>query len=144
MFQALFDKFADWLLPFLIGLLIWYGFHYFVLTPRILKVDHQNARISLNQGKILPQQIQSCVNSKIVPSTLSHARVEAALFTASMRYVVAPYHNKLNEIETMLNKQCGVTAELAKQQKRQNVIDARDQAVNEMKYWFNMLQEYAK
>ena len=141
MFQALFDKFADWLLPFFIGLMIWFGFHYFVLTPRIIKVDQQ---ASFSQDRNLPQTVQSCIKSKIVPSTLDHARMEAALFTASMKYISAPYRNKLNEVESLIDKQCGVTAELAKQAKRRNVIDARDQAINEMKYWFNMLQGYTK
>lgn len=144
MFQALFDKFADLLLPLFMGLLIWYGFHYFVLTPRIIKVEQQASYKTFHQDKNLPQTIESCIQSNIVPTTLNHARLEAALFTASMKNIEVPYRTKLNEVKSMIDDQCGVTAELAKQTKQQRVIDARDQAVNEMKYWFNMLQGFGK
>ncbi len=144
MFQALFDKFADWLLPFFIGLMIWFGFHYFVLTPRIIKVDQRVTFDMFHQDKNLPQSIQSCVRNKIVPTTLDHARLEAALFTASMKNIAAPYRKKMDEIEMLISEQCGVRVELAKQAQKRSVIDTRNQAINEMKYWFNMLQEYAK
>ena len=144
MFQALFDKFADWLLPFFIGLMIWFGLHYFVLTPRIIKVDQQVTYMNFNQNNNLPKVIQSCIKSNISPTTLDHARMEAALFTATMKNIAAPYKNKLSEIESLINEQCGVTQELAKQTKKQNVIDARNQAANELKYWFDILQEYTK
>lgn len=144
MFQALFDKFADLLLPLFMGLLVWYGLHYFVLTPRIIKVDQTASYKTFNQEEELPKAIQSCIQNNILPTTLNHARVEAALFTASMKKIAQPYRNKLNEVEQLIDEQCGVTMELARQAKKQNIIDARDQAVNEMQYWFNMLQGFAR
>ncbi len=142
MFQALFDKFADLLLPFFLGLLIWYGVHYFVLTPRIIKVDHQAS--NFYQGRELPPHIIACINGETVPVTLDHARLEAALFTASMKKIASPYRNKFSEIEGIVDKKCGVSIELARQAKKQNITDARDQVTNEMKFWFDMLQEFSR
>lgn len=144
MFQALFDKFADWLLPFFIGLAVWYGFHYFVLTPRIIQVDQKELYAVAHIKNTLPGEVQACIRRKIVPATLDHARIEAAFYTASIKNITAPYRNKLSEIEALINEQCGVSKVIAKQEKQQNMIDARDHVVNELKHWYQMLQEFSK
>lgn len=118
MLQTITDKFAESAVPILTGLGIWYGAHYAVLTPRIMKVDLPSAYGQESQSIPIPRLALNCVSNNIVERTLEHSRLQAALYTASFRHISAPFHEKQAVVEERLNDECGVNLAIAAEEAR--------------------------
>ena len=144
MFQAIFEKCADWLLPFCIGIAIWYGVHYVTLAPRIVKVDQQASYATFNHDKLLPEEVETCVKENISPITIDVARLEAALYTASLKHISEPYRLKLADVDKQLDQKCGVTISRKTETKRRKTINIQNEFKSNMKFFFNMMQELAQ
>lgn len=106
MFQTLIDKFSDWLLPILLGLAVWYGIHYAVLAPRIVRVDMVREYV---YDKSLPKDVNACLKGNMANSVLEVGRLEAALYTSTLKHVFLPFQEKTAEAEKRLDEPCGVS-----------------------------------
>lgn len=119
MFQVLIEKMADWLFPFVLGLGVWYGLHYVVLTPRILNVDLTAQYQDYHTQHNLPRSVGECVRDNMAYALLQHGRLEAALMTATLNHINQPYADKRLIAESSLDETCGVSVERQKQRKAQ-------------------------
>ena len=122
MYQMLFEKFADALFPLLCGILVWLGLHYFVLTPRIIKVEMPSTYEALiPKSAALPDSVHQCLKQHAAETAMETSRWEAALYTASLKHIKAPFLQAFREGLQALDERCGksqaVQAELARQQK---------------------------
>jgi len=115
MFQILFEKFADILLPLIAGAILWMGFNYVVLTPRILMADLPKQYAQYHIEKNLPQSIGKCIQDGIAEKVLHSDRLLASLYTASMKHYDVGYEAAVLKGEQSLSDTCGVTAERKRQ-----------------------------
>jgi hypothetical protein len=119
MYQTLIDKFADVLLPIICGVAVWLGVHYFVLTPRIIKVEMPLAYDAMAiQLPALPASVHHCLRSHYAGAVMKVGRFEAALFTASLKHIARPFNKKSLEAIDLLDKPCGVTKALQAEKER--------------------------
>ena len=119
MFQALIDKFSDWLFPIFLGVAVWYGVHYAVLAPRIIKVDQVKGYA---YDETLPANVNECLQGNIADSILEIGRLETALYTATFRHVVLPFQTKAIEAEQRLDQPCGVSETRQKMREEQQAL----------------------
>lgn len=137
MFQALFEKCAEWLFPIIIGITIWYGLHYVTLAPRIIGVDQKALYVESNQDGSLPLAIRTCVKENITDTTLSIARLEASLYTATMKHIDKPFNDRFGEIHASIDKQCGIS----KAREAQRIKDAPKEIKQSINQGLNLFNE---
>ena len=79
-------------------------------------VDMPEEYRDFHQTNDLPPSIGECIKSHMAPAILQHGRLEAALFTATLRHINQPFQEKLLIAEASLDDTCGINK--ARQQQR--------------------------
>lgn len=139
MLNVLLEKCADWLLPIIGGCLVWYGAHYFILTPRIVTVDSTKSYL---YDYSLSSSVNACLQKRLGSQILKHGLMEAALFTATMRHVVEPYQEAVTNAYQALDETCGVSESrrITTERKRR---EAQEQAERQrLKQQFNFWKKF--
>lgn len=140
MLNILIEKCADWLLPIIGGCLVWYGLHYFVLTPRIINKEYEHFYV---QDKSLPETVNNCLHERLGDQILRTGLLETALYTATIRRVATPYQEALTEAYASLDETCGVSyaRRKAQEQKRRAVETENriNRIADEFKFWRKLL-----
>jgi len=142
MLQALFEKCADWLFPMLVGITIWFGIHYLTLAPRIIGVDQKISYESFNQDGSLPQSVGNCVKENITPVTLSIARLEAALYTATLKHIDKPFKDRASEIDSAIDSKCGLSRAREEIRRQQAPQQIKRELQNGLNMWMQILEEF--
>lgn len=126
MYQTLIEKFADVLIPIACGLAVWLGVHYFILTPRIVKVEMPRAYDAMMvQLPALPRSVHHCLRTGYAGALMEVGRLEAALFTATLKHVSQPFRKKSLEALVSLDKPCGMTKALEAERERLRLLAER-------------------
>ena len=132
MYQVLIDRFADMLVPFTCGVAVWFGVHYFVLTPRILKVEMPRAYVQVAlQYPTLPDEVHHCFIKHYASTLLRVGRLEATLFTASLKHIRAPMNKKSLEALDLLDVPCGKTKALEAEKERRRMAEEQQKRLDE-------------
>lgn len=142
MFQALFEKCADWLFPIIIGIGIWYGVHYITLAPRILLVDQKALYSEFNKDGTLPKSVEICFKDNITPMTLNQARLEAALYTATFKHIDKPLKDKFASIEKAVDTNCGVSRARKKERQRMAPQEFKRDLQQGINMWMEIIKEF--
>ncbi len=109
MYQSLIEKTSECLIPVMFAGATWFGVHYSVLTPRIVMADLPKQYAEFDANESLPEEIRNCFLDNLVPETLTIGRFDAAIYTASFKYVAQPYVQSLKTVEDNLDDQCGIS-----------------------------------
>lgn len=125
MYQVLIEKTADWLFPVMLGVGVWYGLHYSTLTPRVLMVETPTQYRDFHLVNKLPESVGKCIQENMASAILNTARVEAALYTATLKHFDQQYKGKLLAAEASLDEKCGVSQ--ARQKQRAAEAEALEQ-----------------
>ena len=140
MLNVLLEKCADWLLPIIAGCLVWYGTHYFILTPRIIAIDSQKTYAydtSLSSG------VNACLQKHLGDQILKHGLMEAALYTATMKHLAEPYQTALLLAHQALDETCGVsyTRRITMERQRKAAQEAaeRQRLQKQFNFWKKLL-----
>ena len=140
MFNAIFEKCSDWLLPIIGGCLVWYGAHYFVLTPRIIAIDSKN---NYSYDSTLPSNVNACLQARLGKQILKDGLMEAALYTATMKHLAEPYQQTLFQAQIALDDVCGISharrIQLEKQRRAAQEAEERQQLKNQFNFWRKLL-----
>lgn len=140
MLNVLLEKCADWLLPIIGGCLVWYGVHYFVLTPRIITIDSSRYYV---YDSSLPNQVNNCLRNRLGKQVLQTGLMEAALYTATMKQVADPYQDVLANAYMALDETCGVSYARRKAQERkrseENATETIKRMTEQVKFWRKLL-----
>ncbi|MAH06350.1 MAG: hypothetical protein CL561_12410 [Alphaproteobacteria bacterium] len=140
MLNILLEKCADWLLPVLGGCLVWYGAHYFVLTPRIINVDVKNANIYDNS---LPPAVNACLRSHLADQLINDGLMEAAIYTATIKNVAEPFQKAISRAQATLDEVCGVSHARRIQRENQRLAEQeaaeRQRLKDQISFWRKLL-----
>lgn len=127
MYQAIFEKFSDILLPVIFGVLVWCGFHYFVMTPRIMRVEsHAMYEVIKKDIQPFPEQIERCYAPLYGESLMNLGRWEATLYTASLSHVSLPLQKKSIDAFNALDQRCGLTEALLALKEKQRLEEEQE------------------
>jgi hypothetical protein len=140
MLNVLLEKCADWLLPIIGGCLVWYGVHYFILTPRIVAIDSQK---DYAYDSSLSSNVNACLQKRLGDQVLKHGLMEAALYTATMKHMAEPYQAALLLAHQALDVTCGVSyaRRMAVERQRKAAREAaeRQRLEQQFKFWKKLL-----
>ena len=140
MLNVLLEKCADWLLPIIGGCLVWYGVHYFIMTPRIITIDSQK---NYSYDISLPSNVNACLQKRLGDQILKHGLMEAALYTATMKHMAEPYQTALLRAYQALDETCGVSyaRRIAAEHQRKEELKAVElqHLKQQFKFWKKLL-----
>ena len=109
-------------------------------TPRILMVDmpkmYKQAPVAAMN---LPRDVHHCLKSNFAGAMLDVGRLDAAIYTASLKHISQGFYQKTGEALNLLDTKCGATTYIQAEQKRQKLADKQ----KELKDTMNMACGFA-